>query len=134
MDKLNWMKRLLWGMIVIFLLQPVFSSIQNHDHFISEPRAGISVLLAEQEAENVLDFHHVSKSKVSQESSLQSFHKEIDCCQSLDMGNCLMGCYFIPLGNSVVIIQLKTESPLDLLMSWHSYFMVSENPPPRWFV
>lgn len=93
-----------------------------------------SSLMIDQDVEKVLDFYNANNTGIPQDQFMQSFPQKIDCCQEMDMSSCLMGCYFVPLDNNIVIHHLKTKSPLDLLISWHSYFIVSENPPPRWFV
>ena len=147
MNKLNLMKRLLWVMIAMFLLQPVFSSLQIQDHSTSHSLAVQSVLLVSEvnayqvatKSEDILE------SKISnvlaidtQQDALLSSHTEqvtfVDCCQSADMSFCLMGCYFIPFTNASIVMGFKPIPPSMASIFWASFEMNAENPPPRLIV
>jgi len=132
MNKSNLMKRLLWIMIAMFLLQPVFSSFKNNDHSMQIMPA-IELTLSDIKSvseELVIDridifFPTYTSMQISQA------HQEMDCCQSLDMSSCLSSCHYVPFVNRIEIINLKTVSPSDASVYWLSYLAISENPPPQ---
>ncbi|UNM96695.1 hypothetical protein MMG00_02195 [Ignatzschineria rhizosphaerae] len=133
MNKLNLMKRLLWLVIAMFLLQPVFSSIQIQDHFSHMPSSHQS--LGGSHSQDALEIEMSFSQSVGNHqdglSASDGMDVFIDCCQGADMSFCLMGCYFIFSESIPPIIDFKAISPVISSVFWDSYFISAENPPPR---